>query len=114
MPVIEEGLRSTQAIDAILREYLTELVKGCDSLVLGCTHYPLLKPRLRRLWPRLALVDSAHTTAKETARLLDERALLARGGRGRLAICTNDVNEVFTRIAGRLFPGEKIHAVSLE
>lgn len=114
VPVIEEGLRSTRAIDAILREYLDGLVKGCDSLVLGCTHYPLLKPRLRRLYPRLRLVDSAFTTARETARLLEERSLSAKGGRGRLAICTNDVNEVFTRISGRLFPGERIHAVSLE
>ena len=50
--------------------------KAGDTLVLGCTHYPLLKPLLQSEAPHLALVDSALTTAEATAAALAEAGLL--------------------------------------
>lgn len=112
VPIIEEGLRSAQAIDAVLKEYIGDLARSCDTLVLGCTHYPLLSPRLRRLWPRLVRVDSARTTALAVKALLEQRQLASTKGVGRTLITTNDINEIFIRIAGKLFPQEPLEAVS--
>jgi glutamate racemase len=79
VPLVEEGWLDTEATRLIAREYLTPLqAAGIDTLVLGCTHYPLLKPMLAEvLGPDVVLIDSAHETAAEAARVLRERDLLA-------------------------------------
>ncbi|KIC07364.1 glutamate racemase [Morococcus cerebrosus] len=58
-------------------EYLKPLLAhGIDTLVLGCTHFPLLKPLIGREAGNVALVDSTITTAEETARVLAQEELL--------------------------------------
>lgn len=81
VPLVEEGWLDTEATRLIAREYLAPLeAAGIDTLVLGCTHYPLLKPLLSNvLGPGVALIDSAHETAAETARVLAARGLLTPG-----------------------------------
>lgn len=82
VPLVEEGWLDTEATRLIAREYLTPLqAAGIDTLVLGCTHYPLLKPLLGEiLGPDVVLIDSAHETAAETARVLEALGLLADAG----------------------------------
>lgn len=69
VPLVEEGWLDHPVTRMTAREYLKPvLVEEIDSLVLGCTHYPLLKPLLRKLvGPSIALVDSATTTAELAA-----------------------------------------------
>ncbi len=78
VPFIEEGWTEHPALRAVLREYLGPLLdKGIDTLVLGCTHYPLLVPQLRQLLGRkVRLVDSASTCAARVAELLRDQGLL--------------------------------------
>jgi glutamate racemase len=87
VPFIEEGWIEHPALRAVLKEYLGPLLgKGIDTLVLGCTHYPLLVPQLRKLLGRkIRLVDSASTCATRVAELLREQDLL-RGGRTKPAL----------------------------
>jgi glutamate racemase len=79
VPLVEEGWTDHEATRLIAREYLAPLVAAdIDTLVLGCTHYPLLKPLLREvLGPDVRLIDSAEETAAETARTLAEASLAA-------------------------------------
>jgi glutamate racemase len=76
---VEEGWTDHEATRLIAREYLAPLVAAdIDTLVLGCTHYPLLKPLLCEvLGPDVRLIDSAEETAAETARTLAEASLAA-------------------------------------
>jgi glutamate racemase len=76
VPLVEEGWFDHPAAELIAREYLEPLSQsGVDALVLGCTHYPLLKPLLQRVMgPEVKLIDSA----QETANALD--AVLKRTG----------------------------------
>jgi len=73
VPLVEEGWTDHPATKLIAEEYLRPLIAAdIDTLVLGCTHYPLLKPLLAEvLGPRVRLIDSAEETAAETARTLD-------------------------------------------
>src|SRR6058998_3208217 len=82
VPLVEEGWFDHPATELIAREYLEPLQRaGVESLVLGCTHYPLLKPLLARVMgPGVTLVDSAEQTAKVVARELEARGLLAGDG----------------------------------
>ncbi len=77
VPLVEEGWLDHPVTRLTAQEYLRPvLTEQVDSLVLGCTHYPLLKPLLQEVaGPRVALVDSAEAMAERTAELLGERGL---------------------------------------
>lgn len=77
VPLVEEGWVEHPVTEQVARIYLSEAFSdeagdfSADVLVLGCTHYPLIKPLLRRLAPEhIAIVDSAESTADEVARQL--------------------------------------------
>lgn len=80
VPLAEEGWNSHKVAGAVAREYLLPLKnKGIDTLVLGCTHYPLLKGVIRKVMgKKVALVDSAHETAREVKEMLAATGLLSR------------------------------------
>ncbi len=82
VPLVEEGWTERDATRLIAREYLEPVVRAhVDTLVLGCTHYPLLKPLLHEvLGPGVRLIDSAQETAAETARVLADQGLSAPDG----------------------------------
>lgn len=79
VPLVEEGWTEHEATRSIAREYLQQMLDAnIDTLVLGCTHYPLIKPLLCDvLGPNVHLIDSAEETAAETARTLDAAGLAA-------------------------------------
>jgi glutamate racemase len=80
VPLVEEGWIEHAVTEQVAKIYLSEAFAGAiddssaDVLVLGCTHYPLIQPLLRRVTPEhVAIVDSAESTAQEVARLLRSR-----------------------------------------
>jgi glutamate racemase len=79
VPLVEEGWTDHDATRLIAREYLQPMIDAeIDTLVLGCTHYPLLKSLLADvLGPDVRLIDSAEETAAETARTLATASLSA-------------------------------------
>ena len=82
VPLAEEGWVTGEVPRLVARDYLGDFGgDGVDTLVLGCTHYPLLKDVIAEVvGPRVALVDSAEATAEGVAALLAERGLLASVG----------------------------------
>ena len=77
VPLVEEGWVEHAVTEEVARIYLSEVFaegfEDADVLVLGCTHYPLLKPLLRRVAPaHVSIVDSAESTARAVAELLQE------------------------------------------
>ncbi len=79
VPLVEEGWLDDPVTEAVARRYLAPLVAArIDTLVLGCTHYPLLAPLLARVMgAEVALVDSAAAVAAEVKRDLAARGALA-------------------------------------
>ncbi|WP_297452877.1 glutamate racemase [Persephonella sp.] len=60
VPLVEEGITEGEIARLIVKEYLDELIeKGIDTLILGCTHYPLLKNTIQQLYPHISIVDSS-------------------------------------------------------
>jgi glutamate racemase len=114
VPLVEEGWFDHPATELIAREYLEPLRKaGADVLVLGCTHYPLLKPLLARVMgPGVTLVDSAEETAKAVAEELAARGLLAEGGSHEHTFVVSDDEPHFRKVGAR-FLGEKLRKVEV-
>jgi len=113
VPLVEEGWLDRPATRMILEEYTAPLVaEGADTLVLGCTHYPLLKPCLAGLLgPGIALVDSAESTAAEVSRILGERGLRSERARGANSFFVSDIPLKFQEIAQR-FLGSAVTLVT--
>ena len=90
--------------DLMLARYLTPLLSsGIDTLVLGCTHYPLLRDAIARMaGPDVTLVDSAQNCALAVQSLLANASLSAPPERlGRLEVALTDATEGFLRTAAR-------------
>ena len=78
----EEGWLDNEVARLTAREYLKPLLaENIDTLVLGCTHFPLFKPLLRQEAPDVELVDSSTTTAEAASRALENAGLLNGSGR---------------------------------
>lgn len=104
VPLIEEGWMEDPVTDQVIARYLDPLLAvGVDTLVLGCTHYPLLGNALRRfVGDAVTLVDSAHNCAMEVRGLLAERGISAPdGGKGGLRVALTDPSTGFLKVAER-------------
>ena len=120
MPLAEEGWTEGEVPRLAVRRYLEPLVRaGIDTLVLGCTHYPLLQ---QAITDELAassgkaspVVDSAEATAQELGQLLEARALsTTRSTPGRLRLLVTDVPKRFSEVASR-FLGRELTALDVE
>lgn len=104
VPLIEEDWISENVTKEVLRKYLEPLMeKGIDTLMLACTHYPLLIPLLTDILPQdVRLVDSATTCAEHLKKMLEEKDLLNPGeDEGKLEIYLTDLSEQFEELAKR-------------
>ncbi len=115
VPLADEGWTEGDISELIAKEYLTPFKElAIDVLVLGCTHYPLLKPTIQKVMgDKITLVDSAEETAKEIERVLGEIDLLNNdAGASVREYYLTDVSDTFVSVAGR-FLGEKIDRIEM-
>jgi glutamate racemase len=102
VPLIEEGWLENAITNQVLAQYLEALVReGIDTLVLGCTHYPLLRDAIARLLgDEVTLVDSAQNCARAVEALLREENLSAPDGSvGHLEVALTDPPDNFLQVA---------------
>ncbi|HEX2162412.1 MAG TPA: glutamate racemase [Thermoanaerobaculia bacterium] len=105
VPLVEEGWHDDPVTEEVARRYLAPLLSaGIDTLVLGCTHYPLLRAVLARVaGDGVALVDSAETVAEEVAAGLAAAELSAPAGAAAAhRLFLTDTSEGFARLARRI------------
>ncbi|MBO0719726.1 MAG: glutamate racemase [Blastocatellia bacterium] len=118
VPLVEEGETDSQITRLAAETYLAPLRRHeIDTLVLGCTHYPLLKSVIgETIGADVMLVDSAEATAEETANLLEREGLLNQTGEeAAYRFYVTDAATRFHRIAERILdePLEHLEAVEL-
>jgi len=113
VPLAEEGWTTGDVPQLAARRYLAELVDGgMDTLVLGCTHYPLLRGVIAEaVGPEVALVDSAEATAEAVGTLLAGRGELGAGSAPpEHRYLVTDIPERFVDVAAR-FLGQPVQSV---
>lgn len=117
VPLAEEGRLTGRIVESVLEEYLKHLrTRKIDTLILGCTHYPLFKPAIMDAMGRgVTLVDSAETTATQVENTLLRESMLRTYGPGLVNAYVTDVPRQFDRVARRFFgaPLGKIEQVKL-
>lgn len=117
VPLVENGWIQTDDPVAVpmVQRYLQEVKKaGVDTLILGCTHFPLLAPIIQQeLGNNVTLIDSGRETAVLCASLLEERDELANHAAGTAKFFVSDQPEGFSQVA-EIFLGESVeHSVEM-
>src|SRR3989338_3596865 len=115
VPFVEEGWLEGEVVSKVARTYLDSLKSfGIDTLILGCTHYPLLQKVIQNaIGESVRLVSSAQATAKEARELLDKLNLAAGKSQApqETRFYVSDEPEQF-RTLGERFLGRSIHSVA--
>jgi len=111
VPLAEEGWGDHPVTDQIARHYLTSLLEwGAQTVILGCTHYPLLRPSLHRVvGPNVYLVDSASAVAEAVVTDHAELIDTSHGKQGDVHIQLTDASERFLRIAKEILGRDPEH-----
>lgn len=107
VPLVEEGLLEDRVTDDMIERYLHELKEyGIDSLILGCTHYPLIRNAIGRyMGSEVTLINPAYETAKSLKVLLAENQLLNRSGeQAGYEYYVSDGVDKFSTFADRVLP----------
>jgi glutamate racemase len=110
VPLVEEGWFDHPATELVAADYLRELREArVGSLVLGCTHYPLLKPLLQRVMgPEVQLIDSGQATAAALETILVDQALEApHDAKASHRFVVSDDEARFRQVGSR-FIGERL------
>jgi len=121
VPLAEEGLVCGEIAEMVAKHYLAEIFERSpgsapDCLVLGCTHYPILKDVIAKVaGPGVALVDSAHTTAQAVQKLFTEGRCPKNHSstQGQVRYLTTDDVQPFVRL-GKLFMGANLSTEDVE
>lgn len=114
VPLVEEGWVDTEVTYLIAKEYLSSLKENqIDTLILGCTHYPLLKGIIQRVvGENVSLIDSAITVAYKIKSILEEQNILSsKDSNGVIKFYVSDEPTKFVRI-GERFLGREIRVIT--
>ncbi|MBU1869132.1 MAG: glutamate racemase [Candidatus Omnitrophica bacterium] len=103
VPFVEEGWLSGDVVMKVANHYLKPLKDaGVDTLILGCTHYPVLKSVIREVMGNgVTLIDSAKQVAIEVKKILSQEDALNKGKKGKLDFFVSDNPEWFSELAER-------------
>lgn len=104
VPLVEEGWHEDPITNLVLHRYLADLMgDGIDTLVLGCTHYPVLKESIKKIvGPYISLVDSAEAISKVLKEKLSEANLISDNQKPYVKFYATDINESFSLMAQRI------------
>ncbi len=105
VPMIEEGFIYDDISNAIIRSYLSrDEIQGIDSLILGCTHYPIIKNQIRKYYDfKVKVIDSSHLAATYLKDNLQEKKLLSTSKKGEDQFFVSDYSEMFIPISQMFF-----------
>lgn len=108
VPLIEEGLSQTQAAQQIIHHYLSDpILKDISALILGCTHYPLIKQQVSNFFEnKIEVLDSAQLISDVIAQQLDIHNLRNTTDNPQMTFYVSHDSGFFNQTAQQFFPGD--------
>ncbi|EHO85315.1 glutamate racemase [Eubacterium infirmum F0142] len=104
VPLIEEGIIDNEIMDLTLRYYLDDFIKKNDinTLILGCTHYPLISKNLKRLYPDIKIFSSSKEVATAVKMELEAADILSDNENAKSIFYASDLSENFVNMIERI------------
>jgi glutamate racemase len=111
VPLVEEGMADDEITELIARRYLKEILhKQYSTVILGCTHYPVLKVDLRKvLGDKVNLVESGDVLAQKLAGMFADNVIPRSSGNRQIKVQITDLTDHFERLAHQLMAPEAIN-----
>ena len=105
VPLIEEGIVQNDIMDLTIQYYMDDFIleNRIDTVVLGCTHYPLLKSNIRRMYPNLKIINPSEIVAGDIEKILREGDMLAKDSDVESTFYASDLSENFMNMIDRIF-----------
>ena len=110
VPLIEEGIIKNDIMDMTIRYYLDDFVleNRLDTLVLGCTHYPLIRDSIERLYPDLRIINPSEEIVHSIEKILKERDMLAENSERENICYASDLSENFVNMIELIFSDQPL------
>jgi len=105
VPLIEEGIIQNEIMDLTIKYYLDGFMSfnEIDTLVLGCTHYPLIRSNISKLYPDVNIIDPSEEIMTSITAAFRERDLFAEADAGERTFYASDLSENFINMINRIF-----------
>jgi glutamate racemase len=113
VPLIEEGIIQHEIMDLTIRHYLDQFISynAIDTLVLGCTHYPLIVRNIQKLYPSLRIVDPSREILQSISDALARDEIFADSASAEHTFYASDLSENFVNMIRRIFEATKLNIV---
>lgn len=109
VPLVEEAIISGKIAETVVEETLSDIAKtGIDTVILGCTHYPVLKDLIKKYLPHVSVVDSTHYIIEDIAKLN-----LKQDGKGLREVLVTDDTPAFISLKNLLVGNIPVQVVEL-
>ena len=104
VPLIEEGIIQNEIMDLTVHHYLDDFIHyhKIGTLVLGCTHYPLIRENIIKSFPDLHIINPSETIVAAVKSELEKQSLLAEEAEGENTFCASDLSENFVNMINRI------------
>lgn len=108
VPLIEEGIIENDIMDLTIKYYMDDFIYGndIDTVILGCTHYPLIKNNIARIYPDINIINPSKIIVNTIETILNERDMLAHGSDFRNVFYASDLSENFINMIDHIFENE--------
>lgn len=105
VPLIEEGIIENEIMDLTIHHYMDHFIRyyHIDTLILGCTHYPLIQDNIRRIYPWLRIVNPSEEVVFRIRQVLENEGLLAQSPVGDHTFYASDLSDNFVNMINRIF-----------
>jgi glutamate racemase len=105
VPLIEEGIIQNEIMDLSIRYYLDQFIdyNRIDTLVLGCTHYPLIRKNIMRLYPGIRIIDPSEEILQSVKDTLERGDLSSGASSGEHRFYASDLSENFVSMINHIF-----------
>ncbi len=105
VPLIEEGIVQNDIMDLTIEYYMDDFIleNRIDTMVLGCTHYPILTSNIKRKYPNLSIINPSKEVVKRIKSILEEQDMLAKDSNRESTFYASDLSENFLNMIDRIF-----------
>ena len=105
VPLIEEGIVQNDIMDLTIQYYMDDFIleNRIDTIVLGCTHYPLLKSNIKRMYPNLRIINPSEIVTGSIEKILTKQDMLAKDSDVESTFYASDLSENFLNMIDRIF-----------
>ena len=109
VPLIEEGIIDNEIMNLTIRYYLDDFIRDnrIDTLVLGCTHYPLIRKNIQAIYPQLRIVNPSYEIISPIRDILTEQDMLAKENDRENIFYASDLSENFVNMIQKVLETEK-------